>query len=493
MGTAGKLIWILTIALFVVYLFIAIKQKKQAEQSFANYAIGGGTLPFYLLFFTHFANIMGVGNFMGHAGSAYVNGLPWLAFIVGEQGSKIIFAIFFAGMAGKMTYNTFPEMIDDLITRDKVTRAMCGILASCIMIAWVGGQGKAFGELFGMFTGVNPVPVILFFTTMFVIYTTMGGMLSLVWMDFIQGLICVVFGALFYIFAFSKVGFSFSVLGSRLAEVGKAELFTFAGTNTVSLITKFVTGCVGILVAQIYWQPCFAAKDHKTARRSMFYGGSVAIIFTMLTALVGLIIMTINQGLDANSAMSWFMLNEMPLIVTVMLFVLVLAAGMSSADSNLNSAAILIANDLVKPFKSDITDRQMITLTRTLTVVIGILSALGGIYAASIMSLFSKAYSMAGAGLVPLLVIGLLWKEESSEGPVMGKKNSKVTPWGARVGIVVGAVLSQVTALGPNAILIALCASAVCIIVVSLITKNIDNNPKFVSEGNVNPLQKSAL
>lgn len=490
MGTAGIMIWVLTIVLFVVYFFIAIKQKKQAELSFSNYAIGGGVLPFYLLFFTHFANIMGVGNFMGHAGSAYVNGLPWLAFIVGEQGSKIIFALVFAGMAGRMTYHTFPEMIDDLITRDKVTRAMCGLLASSIMIAWVGGQGRAFGELFGIFTGINPVPIILLFTTMFVIYTTMGGMLSLVWMDFIQGTICVVFGLLFYIFAFSKIGFNFAVLGERLADVGKAELFTFAGTDTISLVTKFVTGCVGILVAQLYWQPCFAAKSPKTAKRSMFYGGTVAIIFTLCTAMVGLIILTINQDLDANSAMSWFMLNETPIFITIMLFVLVLAAGMSSADSNLNSAAILVANDLVKPFKPDITDRQMISLTRTLTVIIGVVSALGGIYAASIMSLFSKAYSMAGAGLVPLLCIGLVWKENTSDGPVMGKKNSKVTPWGARVGIVVGAVLSQVKALGPNAVLIALAASAVCIVVISLITKNIDNNPKFVSEGNVNPVQK---
>lgn len=98
---------------------------------------------------------------------------------------------------------------------------------------------------------------------------------------------------------------------------------------------------------------------------------------------------------------------------------------MSSADSNLNSAAILIANDLIKPFKTDITDRQMISLTRTLTVIIGAAAALGGIYAGSIMSLFSRAYSMAGAGLVPLLIIGLLWKEESGVEPTMGKKNSK--------------------------------------------------------------------
>lgn len=491
MSSLGIVIWIATFALCAVYFYIAFKQKKEAELSFANYAIGGGKIPFFLLFFTHFANIMGVGNFMGHAGSAYINGLPWLAFIVGEQGSKIIFAIFFAGLAGRMTYNTFPEMIDDLITRDKITRALCGVLASSIMIAWVGGQGKAFGELFATFTGVSPEPIIIIFSIMFVVYTTMGGMLSLVWMDLIQGLICVGFGGIFYLIAFSKIAFSMAVLGQQLAAVGKAELFTFAGTDKISLITKFVTGCIGILVAQLYWQPCYAAKSPSVAKRSMFFGGGVAIIYTVLTAMVGLIILTINQGLDANSAMPWFMLNEVAPVVTVMIFILVFAAGMSSADSNLNAAAILITNDLVRPFrKNEMDDAQLIKLTRILTIIIGAAAAFGGIYASTIMSLFSKAYSMAGAGLVPLLVIGLLWKENPGVEHTMSKKNSKITPWAARVGIVVGSVLSQMKALGPNAVLIALAASAVCIVVISLLTQNVKNDPKFVSEGNVNPLIK---
>lgn len=489
--TMGTIIWILTIALCGIFLVVAIRQKKNADTSFSNYAIAGGTLPFFLLFFSHFGNIMGVGNFIGHAGSAYTNGLPWLAFIAGEQGSKIIFAIAFAGLAGGFTYNTFVEMIDDLISRDKVTRALAAVLASCIMIAWVGGQGKAFGEIFGVFTGANPLPIILLFTAIFVVYTTMGGIYSLVWMDCIQGSICLVFGVIFYFLAFKKVDFSFAVLGERLADVGKANLYTFEGTSVISVITKFVTGCIGILVAQLYWQPSFSAKSPKVARRSMFTGGTIAIIFTMLTAMVGLIILSINPDLNPNDAMPWFMLNEMPMFVTVIIFVMILAAGMSSADSNLNSAAVLITNDLVKPFfKPDISDKDMIKATRIATAVIGAVASLGAIYASTIMSLFSRAYSMAGSALVPLLVIGLLWKEKPGKEYTMGVQNSKVTPWGARCGIVVGAVLSQITALGPNAVLIALGCSAVVLVVVSILTKNVPNNPKFVSKGNEHPIPK---
>lgn len=468
----GSLLWIITVLMCGAFLFISVKFSGEAKQSFSHYAIGGSTFPMYLIFFTQFATIMGVGNFVGHAGKGYANGLPWMVFILGEQGSKIIFALFFAGLAGRFTYNTFPEMIDDLVSRDKVTRAMGGILASMIMIAWVGGQGRALGNIFNIVTGANPIPIIFAFTAVFILYTTLGGVYSVVWTDLLQGILVVIFGVVFYFYAFSPVHWSMAELGTRLAEVGKAELWSFEGTNAMAIITKFVTGCIGILAAQIYWQRCFASKDSKTARNGLLYSGIIAIALVMLTALVGMVVLTLNQDLQPDNAMPWFMLNHVPTFVAAMIFALILAAGMSSADSNLNSASILIVNDLIRPFKKDATDKDLVKYAKILTVVVGIFAAGAAVYAKSILSLFSKAYAMAGGGLVPLLLVGLLWKTNPDEKFEMGKKNSKVTPWGARVGIVSGVVLTQITALGPNRVLIALGVSAVLIIVVSLATQD---------------------
>jgi len=50
-----------------------------------------------------------------------------------------------------------------------------------------------------------------------------------------------------------------------------------------------------------------------------------------------------------------------------------------------------------------------------------------------------------------------------------------VTPWGARVGMITGAVLSQINSLGTYKILIALAVSAILIIVVSMMTRNSDS------------------
>jgi SSS family solute:Na+ symporter len=474
----GTWLWIITIGFCLAFLVISWKVKDKATSSYAEYVIGGGSLPFFLIFFTQFATIMGVGNFVGHAASGARVGLPHMFFILGEQGSKIIFALFFAGLAGRFTYKTVSEMMDDLFVRDRVTRMLVGLVASLIMIAWVGGQGKAFGHIFSVITGANPTWIILFFSAVFILYTTLGGIYSVVWTDFLQGILMFIFGAVFYYYAFAPVDFSLTQLATKLAEGGHGNLWAVEHVNTMSLVTMFVTGCIGILAAQIYWQRCFAAKDGRTARNGLLYSGIIAILMVMLTALVGMVIVAVNPeilGADGKLAadpMSWFLQSaHIPTFVAAMIFALILAAGMSSADSNLNSAATLIVNDLVLPLKKDATDQELVRYVTIATVVVGIFAALAALYATTIIGLFSKAYSIAGGALVPLLLVGLLWKKRAGEEFRMGTRNSNITPWGARTGIVVGGVLTQVEALGAHRNLIALGVSALLIVVVSLLTK----------------------
>jgi SSS family solute:Na+ symporter len=149
-----------------------------------------------------------------------------------------------------------------------------------------------------------------------------------------------------------------------------------------------------------------------------------------------------------------------------------LVAGMSAADANLNSATVLIVNDLIRPFRPDLNDAQLVKLATWLTVVVGIFACVVAMQASTIMGLFAKAYGMVGSGLVPLIILGLLWKERSGEAHEMGKKNSKITPWGARLGIISGVILSQITELGPQRVLIAIAINFVVIYIVSILTQN---------------------
>jgi Na+/proline symporter len=448
-----------------IFLWVSIKVKDNAASSFAMYAIGGGALPLYLILFSDIATIMGAGNFIGHATHGFTKGISHIPFIIGEQGSKIIFALVFAGFAGRFTYNTVSDMMYDLMHRDKITKAITGLLTASIMLAWLGGQSKGLGYIFQQFTGINPIPVIIFFNVAFIVYTYLGGILSVVWTDFIQGVIVVAFGIVFYYFALAPIHWNPAELGSRLTEVAGPDFWDFSKVPIGTILVKFFTGCFGVLAAQVYWQRCFAAKDANTARTAMLISGVFVIIAVSLTALVGMTAKALNPGLDPSLAMPWLMMNHVPMFVVAIVFALILAAAMSSADSLLNASAIIVVNDIIYPFKPELTDAQLVSSAKKATVIIGVVASLLALYAQTIIGMFSKAYTMAGGGVVPVLIVGLLWKI-SSKPFTMGEKNSRLTPWGVRISIVSGAVVSLVFS-----ILWGIAVSAVLAVVVSLVTK----------------------
>ena len=433
--------WTITITLSLFFIGISFFFKKKADASFAHYAIAGGTLPFFLLLFTDIATIMGVGNFVGHSSKGYEIGIANIPFVIGEQGAKIIFALVFAGFAAKFTYKTLAEMMNDLIVRDRITRSLVAILTSSIMIAWVSGQAMGMGALFSTFTGADPILMILLFSAVFIIYTAVGGMYSVVWTDLIQGAILIAIALWFYFRVFNRIDFSYSNIKSGLAEVGSSELVQM-NLSVMEVLTLFVTGTLGILAAQVYWQRCFASKSSKSASRAMLISGIVAIVFTILATISGLIVKIQNPTLDAENAISWLILEEMTQFAALAFFIMIFMAAISSASSLLHSAAVVIINDLVIPNMKEKDDAFYLKLTRVSVIVFGMLTIITAIWADSIIDLFSLAYSMAGGGVVPVLIVGLVWKSKKTSAFEMGTRNSRVSVWGARIGIVVGAGVS---------------------------------------------------
>ena len=123
-------------------------------------------------------------------------------------------------------------------------------------------------------------------------------------------------------------------------------------------------------------------------------------------------------------------------------FIMIFLAAISSASSLLHSAAVVIVNDLVIPNMKPKEDSYYLRLTRIGVIVIGAFTIGTAIWADSIIDLFSMAYSMAGGGVVPVLIVGLFWKKRKGQEFTMGTSNSQVSVWGARIGIIAGSIVS---------------------------------------------------
>lgn len=436
-----SLTWIATIVMSIFFIAMSIIFRKKASKSFTHFAIAGGTLPFILLLFTDIATIMGVGNFVGHSSKGFEIGLANIPFVVGEQGAKVVFALIFAGFAAKFTYNTLAELMNDLLLRDNITRALIALLTSSIMIAWVGGQAKGMGALFSVFTGADPTMMIVIFSAVFILYTIIGGMYSVVWTDLVQGSLLLLIAILIYVKIFAKIDFSFTELKTQLNNVGAGHLaeMTLPFGDVLAL---FFTGLLGVLAAQVYWQRCFAAERPKDASRAMFYSGIAAIVLTCIATLSGLVAKATNPDIEAGNAISWLILEEMTVIVALGFFILIYLAAISSASSLLHSAAVVITNDLLIPNAKVKDDQFYIKFTRWCILIVGIFSVGAAVWAESIIGLFSLAYTMAGGGVIPVLIIGLIWKRKKDQEFQMGMQNSGISIWGGRIGVVSGAIAS---------------------------------------------------
>ena len=173
----------------------------------------------------------------------------------------------------------------------------------------------------------------------------------------------------------------------------------------------------------------------------MLISGVLVIVLVSLTAFVGMTAKALNPDLDPALAMPWLMMNYVPMWVVAIVYSLVLAAAMSSADSLLNASAIIAVNDVIRPFKPDTPDQKLVQWTKNATIIIGVFACALALYAESIIGMFAKAYTMAGGGVVPVLIVGLLWKE--SRKPFQsGEKNSRLTPWAVRIAVVSGAIVA---------------------------------------------------
>lgn len=420
---------------FAFLISVSAYAGKKANKSFTTFAIGGGALSVLYVIFTAIAAQFGSGNFIGHGDSGYITGLPWIPFVIGEQFALAIFAMLFASFE-KYNYNTLAEFCDRRITRDNATRAIIGVLIALPCLAWVGGQAMGLGFLFNQLTGINPNTIVIIAGLVFIVYGSLGGILGIARVDLVQGILIIVLGVFFYMRSFRVINFDLGLLRERITAINPA-MWDFKQVSTISLVTAFITGTFGTLSFQPFWQRLFAAKSTKDIKLAYYIGAFFGCVFVPCTVLVGMIARTINGDLTGGATM-WLVVNQMPGWAAILIFLLLMAATMSTGVALLNSAAIAITNDCIRPFgKFD--DTKLIRIAKILTAVCGVFCIVAALNFDYILDLAGLGYTACGGAVVPYLLIGWLWRDNRKACSI---KDSRVSPIAARWALVLGSAVS---------------------------------------------------
>ena len=146
-------------------------------------------------------------------------------------------------------------------------------------------------------------------------------------------------------------------------------------------------------------------------------------LLAFIPTVIGLAALAMNPDLDAGkgtTALMFATTSFAPSFITGIVAAAIVAATMSSADSNLLSASTILIKDIVqKYFNPDIEDRKVIKYTRVSNVIICIISMGIALFQISLVTLNLFAFAIRSAGPFAAYGLGLTVKNATKNAGIV--------------------------------------------------------------------------
>ncbi len=421
------------IAYLIMMLAIGVIAYKRTSNS-TDYFLGGRSLGPWPAALSAGASDMSGWLLLGLPGYAYAAGFEafWLAggLLVGTWANWLISAKRLRTYSITTESLTLPEFLSRRFNdNSKLIQTISAFFILLFFLFYTSSGLVAGGKLFETVFGLDYTTAVIIGTVCVVSYTLFGGFLAVSWTDLVQGLLM---SAALLIVPIAAMDGGLGQLSSDLHNINP-ELLTLwndAKGEPLSAIAIISLAAWGL---GYFGQPHILArfkatrsnKDLVTARRIAVIWTALSMIGAMLVGLVGLIYVT-NSGapkLDDGEKIFMLLVNAMfhPVIAGILLAA-ILAAIMSTADSQLLVSSSAMAEDLYKQvLKKDATSEEIVRVGRFAVILISLIALfLAMTPDSSVLGLVSYAWAGFGAAFGPAIVLSLYWSSMNRNGALAG-------------------------------------------------------------------------
>lgn len=470
------------IAYFVIVLGVGIyffsKSKGNGEK---DYFLGGRNMGGLVAALSAGASDMSAWVLMGLPGAICILGLGQVWISIGLIIGTICAWIFVAPKLRRYAIKaddaiTIPQYLSNRFkAKNNVLRITCAVIFVIAYCIYAASSISACGTLFNMLTGgaINKVWGMIIAAIVIGVYTLLGGFKAVCWTDFFQGMLML--GALLLLpivalFIINADGFT--AVGTVITSENYFSLLSsgrFDYQSVVDIISGLgwgfgYFGMPHIIVRYI------SIKNEREMRKSQIVGSAWTTIICIMASVVAVVAhQYFGDFINGDNKEQVFILLARYLVPGVLSGVLisaVMAASMSTADSQLLASSSAFSSDIFKStIKKNATDKEMLFVGRIAVVVvlaiallIALLPGTGGI-----MGLVESAWAIFGAAFGPVIILSLYFRRLNYVGAV----SSIIT--GFVVTVVWQYVFAPIT--GIYEIIPGFILSLIVAIVVSLLTK----------------------
>jgi sodium/proline symporter len=370
---------------------------------------------------------------MGLPGVAYLGGMKeafWTA--VGLIIGTYLNWFFVAKRLRKYTIHagdaiTIPEFFTNRFKDKSRVIALVSVIFILIFFTIYTASGfKACADLFTSVFGLQYIHALLLGAAVVIIYTIMGGYLAVCSTDFVQGSLMftgLLVTAILCVVSLGGVQGAVSSAGANFLNPFHNNPDQPFGAMDIVSALAWGLGYFGMPHILVRFMGLRSNREVKTSRRIAVVWVVLAFVGALLVGALGRAYLATPLAKGAEETVFIVMLMQMyPAFIAGLLLCGILAAAMSTADSQLLVAASAFSRDVYGGFlNKKTTEKQTLIMSRiTVLVIAAIAIFMASDRGNSIFGMVSYAWAGFGAAFGPIILLALFWKGITRNGALAG-------------------------------------------------------------------------
>ncbi len=418
------------IIVFIIYLafmlsigvFFFFKDKNGGEKT---YFLGGRQMGAWVAALSAGASDMSAWVLMGLPTSIYALGLGQVWISVGLAIGYTISWLLEAPRLRRFSIVasdsiTVPQYLTNrFLSKSRALQIICAVVFLVAYTIYAASSIKACGTLFNTVIGMDTTVAMYLAAAIIISYTFLGGFSAVCWTDFFQGLL--ILGAMLI-----APIFAVAILDPASSAAVPVEYWNvFSSWTDILSGLAWGLGYFGMPHIIIRFMSLKSQKELKKSAKIGITWTILILFFSAMIGVVGRMFIGFDESINQNSLVFIAIVRRIfPGLISGILLSAVLAASMSTADSQLLAAASAFASDVYKPVirKDKASDKEMLWIGRMVVLMIALLALViaSNPNAGSIMALVSNAWGIFGAAFGPTILLSLFWKRFNFQGAVAG-------------------------------------------------------------------------
>ena len=455
--------WIVIGVFCCALIGIVLWVVSQKNDNSADYFLGGKDATWIAIGASIFASNIGSEHLIGLAGAGASSGMAMAHWEIQGWMILILGWVFVPFYTRSMVY-TMPEFLERRYNTQSrtilsVISLISYVLTKVAVTVYAGGLvfQQVFGieELWGIdFFWIAAIGLVVITA----IYTIFGGMKSVLYTSVLQTPILLLGSLIILVLGMKALGSWDQML--QLCDVkpnyegATGTMIHLMRSNSDpqypwlgALIGSAVIGFWYWCTDQYIVQRVLSGKNEKESRRGTIFGAYLKLLPVFLFLIPGMIAFALHQkyagdgGLlplladgtpYADAAFPTLVAKILPAGVKGLVVCGILAALMSSLASLFNSSAMLFTIDFWKRLKPETSEKSLVRIGQTATVVIVILGILWIPIMRSVGNVLynylQDVQSVLAPGIAAAFLLGITWKRATAKGG----------QWGLLSGIIIG-------------------------------------------------------